>query len=108
MFGSINVTQDVTADLRMRVATAADATALAKNLKNQVSAATAFVDKIDVSTDASDVTINVFDHERQAADADQDDGWRPRQLRPAASAASTAVRWPRPEEKAVVASSLAR
>lgn len=60
VFGSVNVTNDVSADIRIRVATAAEATSVAKNLKNQVAAATAFVDKIDVANDNADVTIKMM------------------------------------------------
>ena len=60
VFGSVNVTRDVTADVHIRVASPKDATSFAATIKQQVAALSSFVDKIDVTSAGTDVSIAVL------------------------------------------------
>jgi hypothetical protein len=55
MFGSVNVTDGVTADVRVRVDSPENAKMLAEMGKQQAGAAAMFVDKIDIVADGSDI-----------------------------------------------------
>lgn len=60
IYGSFNVTRDLSADVHIRVPTAKDATTMATNVKSQAQGLSAFVDKIDVSSAGSDVSISIM------------------------------------------------
>lgn len=59
IFGSVNVTKDLTADVSIRTPSAKDATNFATTLKSQVAGLSAFADKIDVTSAGADVSISV-------------------------------------------------
>ena len=59
LFGSLNVTDGLTADLRMRVDTPEQATQTAAGLSQQVTMAQQFVDKVGVTSEGADVKLNL-------------------------------------------------
>lgn len=59
LFGSINVTDGVTADLRMRVDTPDQAAQTAAGLSQQVAMAKQFVDNVAVTSDGADVKLTL-------------------------------------------------
>jgi len=59
VFGTINVTDRLTADLRMRLDTPDQASQVAAGMKQLAGMAAAFVDSIDVTSDGSDVRFMV-------------------------------------------------
>ncbi|MEJ7599277.1 MAG: hypothetical protein WKG01_15330 [Kofleriaceae bacterium] len=59
VFGSINVTKDLTAALRLRLASADEAKSMQKQLAPMVQQAAAMFDKLAVSSEAADLKINI-------------------------------------------------
>ena len=59
MFGSVNVTDGLTLDLRMRLETPDAATQLANMGKSQLQQAAKMFDKVDISSEASDVKVSI-------------------------------------------------
>jgi hypothetical protein len=57
LFGSINVADGLSADVRLRVATAAEAASLTQTMQGQMAQAKTFFDRIDVVSDGEDVKI---------------------------------------------------
>ncbi|HEU0034704.1 MAG TPA: hypothetical protein VFQ53_28965 [Kofleriaceae bacterium] len=55
VFGSVNVTKDLTMDLRMRMESAGEATNIASMMQSQVKGAAGMFDKLQVSSDGADV-----------------------------------------------------
>lgn len=59
VFGSVNVTDGLAVDMRMRLDSADQATQLAKGFEGQVAAMRAMVDKVEIGSDGADVKVVV-------------------------------------------------
>ncbi len=59
VFGSINVTRDLTLDFRMRLATADEATKLSSTMQSTVTGAASMFDKLAVTSDGSDLRVTL-------------------------------------------------
>lgn len=60
VFGSINVTDGLTVDMRMRVDSPDQATQMANGFKGQAQALVSMVDKLDIGSEASDVKVFIM------------------------------------------------
>lgn len=59
LFGSLNVTDGLSVDMRMRFAKADEATQVAAGLKQQIGALSKFADKAEANVDGSDVHVEI-------------------------------------------------
>jgi hypothetical protein len=59
VFGSINVTDGLTLDFRMRVESPDQATTVANTFKSQAAGAASMFDKLDITNDGSDVKLAI-------------------------------------------------
>jgi hypothetical protein len=60
VFGSINVTDGLTLDMRVRLDSADQAATMANTFRGQAAAAAAMVDKLDITNDGADVKVSVL------------------------------------------------
>jgi len=60
VFGSLNVTKDLTLDMRMRMKNAAAASNFAKTMNTQAAAAATMLDKLSITANGTDVHIDIL------------------------------------------------